>query len=211
MKQILGLARAVFVALLAITPILAFAQGEAPDELVKRVTGEVLRILAEAPPGSPVDDATRERIRNAIVPQFDFTRMTALAVGAPWREASKSQRAELEAQFRELLKQTYAATITRNRIKEIEYKPLRRGNRDSRVVVSTVSKFFDAPSVTIDYRLEQTPSGWKVYDVIADGVSLVITYRNVFGQEVNQNGIDGLIRMLADKNAQLRGNGDSAG
>jgi phospholipid transport system substrate-binding protein len=176
-----------------------------PDELVKSVATTVLeRIRADRDlqAGDPVK--VHDLIETLILPQFDFSRMTALAVGASWRRATPEQQKALTDQFRTLLVRTYASGVSAYRDQTIEFKPLRAKAGDTEVVVrSEVRRSGGGQPVTIDYGMGRTADGWKVYDVVIGGVSLVTTYRDTFVQEVRQGGIDGLVRMLSDKNRQL--------
>lgn len=180
----------------------AHAQGEAPDVLVSRVSNEVLQILQESSttPGSAEVIA---RVKEKILPHFDFPRMTALATGIGWRSASPAQQAQLVEQFRTLLVRTYSSALSKYRDQTLEFLPSRESADKKKVIVRSLLKQPGAQSIAVDYRMAGGSGDWKVYDVVVDGVSLVTTYRDAFAAEVRSNGIEGLIRMLGDKNATL--------
>ncbi len=175
-----------------------------PDVLVKSVSSEVIDLIRNDKDLQAGDSRkVHDLIETRILPQFDFSRMTALAVGSSWRRASADQQKELVEQFRTLLVRTYASGITAYRDQIIEFKPLRAKPGDTDVIVRSEVRRSGSQPVTIDYGMGKTPDGWKVHDVIIGGVSLVTTYRDTFVQEVRQSGIDGLIKLLADKNHQM--------
>jgi phospholipid transport system substrate-binding protein len=182
----------------------ALAQDVAPDVLVKGVTQEVLGIIKqdkEIQAGN--QKKTVALVEEKVLPHFNFTRMTALAMGPNWRKASPEQQKALVEQFQTLLVRTYSAALSSYRNQVIDFKPLRAAAADADVLVRSEVKQPGAEAVSIDYSMEKTPGGWKVYDVVVGGVSLVTTYRDTFANEVRANGIDGLIKSLADKNRRL--------
>lgn len=180
---------------------LALAQ-EAPDALVKRVSQEVLAIAKSDPKVQAGDQARiHQVIDGKLAPHFDFARMTALAMGRNWRSATPAQQKELTEQFKQLLVRTYSGALSRYRDERIEYKPLVAAPSDTDVTVKTlVVKSGGGSPVTIDYSLARTPEGWKAYDVIVGGVSLVTNYRDEFNEQIKSGGIDGLIATLKSKN-----------
>jgi phospholipid transport system substrate-binding protein len=183
----------------------AVAQAQtAPDKLVKDVANEVLRSLREDPDlrtGS--QSKMSELIEKRVAPHFDFERMTRLAVGRNWREASDDQKKALIEQFRQLLVRSYSTAYSAYRNIAVDVKPARLKEGDDDVQVRSEIKLpGGAPPVNVDYAMYKNDAEWKVYDVIVDGVSLVTTYRSSFADEIRQNGIDGLIKSLRDKNAQ---------
>ncbi|MFO7188074.1 MAG: ABC transporter substrate-binding protein [Pseudomonadota bacterium] len=200
--------RFVFQFLLAIGLLPAVqAQTVAPDELVKSVTDEVIEIIKKDPDiqaGNPRKAA--QLIQEKVLPHFNFTRMTALAMGPNWRKATPEQRQMLVEEFKTLLVRTYSTALTNYRNQTIEYKPLRMKPEDTEVTVNALVRQPGAESVTIDYRMAKAEDGWKVYDVVVGGVSLVTTYRETFNTEVRNAGIEGLIKSLSEKNRQLAGN-----
>ena len=193
-----------FFALLALLIPLAQAQEPAADLLVKSITEEVVAILKQdkdIQAGDPKKVA--ELIETKIVPHFNFTRMTRIAVARNWRAASPEQQKELTGEFKTLLVRTYSTALSNFRDQQIDYKPLRAKPEDTEVTVkSDVKQSGSSQPVSIDYEMEKTSNGWKVYDVKVGGVSLVTTYRDTFASEVRERGVDGLIKSLAAKNRQ---------
>ena len=179
---------------------LALAQ-EAPDALVKRVAEETLasiRADKELQAGNPAK--VKQLIESKLLPHFDTTRMTALAMGKNWRAATPEQQKQLTEEFQTLLIRTYSNALTNYRDNTMNYKPLRMNPGDTEVVVRTeVTRPGQAP-VQIDYSMEKTPEGWKAYDVVVAGVSLVTNYRDEFNDAIKTSGIDGLIKSLSEKN-----------
>ena len=184
-------------------PVLA--QGTAaPDALAKSVTDEVLAVLrADKDIHSGNQKKVVDLIEAKVLPHFNFVRMTQLAVGRNWRQASPEQQKALIEQFRVLLVRTYAAAFTAYRNQTIEVKPVRMQPGDQEVVVKSQINQPSGPPVTVDYSMERMDKGWKVYDVAIEGVSLVQNYRGTFSTEVQKGGIDGLIKTLTEKNRQL--------
>ena len=178
----------------------AFAQ-EAPDALVKRVAEDVLAAI-KADPQIQAGNAARIRevIEVKLVPNFDFTRITALAMGRNWRTATPEQQKRLIEEFRSLLVRTYSGAVSQYRNEKIDYKPLRMNATDTDVVVRTAVIRASGPPVPMDYSMEKTADGWKCYDVVVGGVSLVTNYRDEFNEQIKNGGIDGLIKTLADRN-----------
>jgi phospholipid transport system substrate-binding protein len=174
---------------------------EAPDALVKRVSQEVIATIKSDPQVQAGNQARiREVMEVKLVPNFDFPRMTALAMGRNWRAASPEQQKQLIDEFRTLLVRTYSGALTNYRDETVEYKPLRAAAGETDVIVRTaVLKPGGAP-IQIDYGMAKTDSGWKAYDVIVGGVSLVTNYREEFNEQIKTAGIDGLIKTLAEKN-----------
>ena len=174
---------------------------EAPDALVKRVSQEVLAIIKSDPKVQAGDQARiREVVETKLLPNFDFERLTALAMGRNWRQATPEQQKQLVEQFRTLLVRTYSGALTQYRDQTMDYKPLRADANATDVTVRTeVVRQGQAP-VPIDYSMTKTASGWKVYDVIVGGVSLVTNYRDEFNEQIKSGGIDGLIKTLQAKN-----------
>ena len=185
------------VALIA-TPALA---QEAPDALVKRVSQEVIQIIKSDPLVQAGNEARiREVMESKLGPHFDFTRMTSLAMGRNWRSATPEQQKRLTDEFKTLLVRTYSGALNQYRNETIETKPLRVASGETEVTVRTVVIKPTGSPVQIDYTMAQTPTGWKAYDVIVGGVSLVTNYRDEFAAQIKTGGIDGLIKTLTDKN-----------
>jgi len=181
-------------------PLAAFAQ-DAPDALVRRTTDEVLAIIKadkDLQAGNPRKVA--ELAEQKVLPHFDFTRMTRLAVGRNWAQASDAQKEALTKEFRSLLVRTYSTSLTQFRDQKIEVKPLKMAAQDQEVTVRTAVIQQGGPPIPIDYSMEKQGSEWKVYDVVIDGASLVTTYRGSFNDQIQKGGIDGLIKTLQDRN-----------
>jgi phospholipid transport system substrate-binding protein len=193
--------RRLVVVMLALVAVPALAQ-EAPDALVKRVAQEALSILKTDTRVQAGDQAhIRDLIEAKIAPYFDMDRMTALAAGRAYRQATPEQKKRLADEFKSLLIRTYSNALNQYRDQTLEYEPLRADPNASEVTVRTQVLRPGQTPVSIDYSMEKTPSGWKAYDVIVGGVSLVTNYRDEFTQQVREGGIDGLIKALAAKNA----------
>jgi phospholipid transport system substrate-binding protein len=182
----------------------ALAQDTAPDALVKGVTQEVIGVIKQ---DKDIQAGNQRKtialVEEKVLPHFNFARMTALAMGPNWRKATPEQQKALIEQFRTLLVRTYSTALSSYRNQVIDFKPMRAQAADADVIVRSEVKQPGGEPVSIDYSMEKTPGGWKVYDVVVGGVSLVTTYRDTFTNEVRNNGIDGLIKALADKNRQL--------
>lgn len=182
----------------------ASAQQEAPDALVKRVSTEILDL---AKTDKQIQAGNQQRIMEVVqakvIPHVNFQRMTAMAAGRFWREATPEQQAALTSEFRSLLIYTYSGAISQVRNQVLEFKPMRAGAGDDEVEVrSNVIQPRGEP-IQLNYRLEKTPAGWKIYDVNILGAWLVETYKGTFAAEINKGGIDGLIRALAERNKRL--------
>lgn len=185
-------------------PLAALANTLPPDELVKSVATEVMAIIKADKDIQKGDQKKIYALVDAkVLPHFDFTRMTRLAVGRYWRDATPEQQERLVKEFRDLLVRTYAMSLANYKNQTIEYKPLRLGPNDTDVTVKTVVLEPGRQPIPIDYQMVKTPDGWKVYDITVEGVSLVVNYRSSFAQEIQQGGMERLIRTLAEKNAQV--------
>jgi phospholipid transport system substrate-binding protein len=190
--------------LVALFVTVAQAQELAPDVLVKAITQDVVAILKQdkdIQAGDPKKVSLL--VETKIVPHFNFTRMTRIAMARNWRLASPEQQKELTEEFRTLLVRTYSTALSSYRDQQVDFKPLRAKPNDTEATVKTEVKQPNSPqAVTIDYEMEKTPGGWKVYDVKVGGVSLVTNYRETFAAEVKERGVEGLIKSLAAKNRQ---------
>jgi len=172
-----------------------------PDVLMGALTTEVLAVIRrDAAADRPTDFALL--VETKILPVFDFERMTRIALARNWGLASAEQQAALVTQFRTLLVRTYSSALSSYRDEAIEYKPLRLAAGETDVLVKSVVRRRGTEPLTIDYDMESTPAGWKVYDVKIAGVSMVLTYRETFAAAVRAGGIDGLIKSLSDRNRQ---------
>lgn len=179
----------------------ALGQATAPDVLVKGITEDVIQIIRkdkEIRAGNSKRIA--EVVETKILPHFDFARMTQIAMAVNWRRATPEQQKVLTEEFKTLLVRTYSNALTTYRDQVINFKPLRARPDDTEVTVRSEIKQKGAQSVALDYDMEKTPSGWKVFDVKVGGVSLITTYREDFSGQVRESGIDGLIKVLAAKN-----------
>ncbi len=178
---------------------------EGPDALARKVTDEVIAILrADKDIQSGNTKKVLDLVEAKVLPHFDFSRMTRLAVGPAWRQASSAQQQSLTNEFRTLLVHTYTSAFTQYRDQVIEYRPLKMQPGDAEVLVrSLVKQSGGADPIDVNYSMQKTDQGWKVYDVAIAGVSLVQNYRSSFNTEIQKNGIDGLIATLASKNKTL--------
>jgi len=199
-----GLAAA---ALVGLSPAV-HAADEAPDALIKRLSDEMLSIIRS---DAAVRKGDIQRIMQVvdgkIMPNVNFQRMTALAVGPAWRQASPEQKKRLQDEFKSLLVRTYSGALSQVNDETISVKPLRAAPADTEVVVRTEIRGHGEP-IQLDYRLEKTPgegAGWKIFNLNVLGVWLVETYRSQFAQEINAKGLDGLITTLADRNKAAGG------
>ena len=179
----------------------ALAQ-ESPDALVKRVSQDVLDTARSDPKVQAGDQARIHDVVEAkLAPHFDFNHMTALAMGRNWRAATPEQQQQLTTEFKTLLVRTYSGALSKYRDEKIEYKPFTASPSATDVTVKTlVVKSGGGAPVPIDYSLEKTAAGWKAYDIIVGGVSLVTNYRDEFNAQVKSGGVDGLIKTLKAKN-----------
>ena len=182
----------------------ALAQDVAPDVLVKNVTLEVVDLIAK---DKEIKAGSRakliEVIEAKVLPHFNFSAMTALAMGQNWNKASAEQKKQLTEEFKTLLVRTYASALAAYSEQKFDFRPLRAKAADTDVTVNVRVLQPGTQPVTLDYSMEKTGSGWKVYDVMVGGVSLVANYRTEFANTVRNSGIDGLIKDLQKKNATL--------
>ena len=188
-------------AMLAATPLVRAAADEAPDALIKRISVDVLdNIKADKSVQSGDMSRVISLVDTKIMPNVDFTRMTASAVGRNWRQATPEQQKRLQEEFKTLLIRTYSGALAQVKDQSISVKPMRgMAAADSEVVVRT-EIIGNGDPVQLDYRMEKLPSGWKIYDLNVLGVWLVETYRTQFAQEINAKGVDGLIASLVQRN-----------
>jgi len=195
MHRILGLALFLF------STLTFAAEPIAPDEMIKTTANEVLEIIKKDKDIQAGDkQKIKDLIESKILPQFDFTRMTRLAVGRFWNQATPAQQQELTNEFRSLLIRTYSASLNSYKDQKIDYKPLKITPADTDVVVKTAIQQSNGRAIPIDYTVIKTPASWKIYDISVDGVSLVVNYRSSFANEIQQGGIPKLISTLQAKN-----------
>lgn len=179
----------------------AVAQVQSPDVLIRAVSDEVLALIrADKELAAGNQKRILEVVEAKVLPHFSFASMTRLAMGRNWREANAEQRQRLTNEFRTLLVRTYTTALTQYRNQTVEFKPVRMAAGDSDVVVQTVIKKPEGAPVAIDYGMEKTDNGWKVYNVKIEGISLIENYRNTFNSEIQKHGVEGLIKSLVDKN-----------
>jgi len=179
----------------------AHAAEMAPDALVKETAQDVLAIIKK---DKDIQAGSQKKLHDLVeakvLPHFDFKLMTQYAVGKFWRQATPAQQETLSNEFRTLLVRTYSTSLSAYKNQTIEYKPFKMQPGDTDVTVKTQVVQPGGQPVPIDYSLQKEASGWKVYDVVVDNVSLVTNYRGSFGTEIRQSGIDGLIKTLVEKN-----------
>ncbi len=194
-----------FVLALAFAAPGLFAQEIAPDTLLKAVTTEVTDSIRRDRQLQAVSTAKiTDLVEGKILPLFDFARMTQVALARNWRQASPEQRELLVAEFKTLLVRTYASALSAYEDQVIEFKPLRLATGEVDATVRTDMKQPGKERLTMDYEMERTPAGWKVYNIKVAGVCLVSTYRDTFAEIIRARGVDGLIKSLADKNRQSK-------
>lgn len=170
----------------------------APDALVKSTVDDVLGVIKQ----TKDKRALRELAEQKVLPHFDFKRMTQLAVGRAWRDASPDQQKALEASFRTLLVNTYTSALstTATGSEKVEVKPARVPAGQNEAIVRTTVTDANRQVIPVDYKLEKESEGWKVTDVVVDNLSLVTNYRSTFASEIARSGIPGLIKVLEEKN-----------
>ncbi len=174
-----------------------------PDGLIKAVVSDVMASV-KSDPEIQKGNIPRivELVDKKIVPYTDMRRTTEMAMGPNWKKATPEQQAQLVSEFKNLLIRTYSGALSQLRDQTIQFKPLRAAPDDKEVVVKTVVIGRGDP-IPLDYRLEKTANGWKVYDMNIMGVWLVEAYRNQFANQISQNGVEGLVKFLQDRNKQL--------
>lgn len=180
----------------------ALAQDVAPDVLIKTVTNEVLEIVRnDKDIQSGNTRKATDLVESKVLPNFNFTRMTQLAMARDWRQASSAQKKMLTDEFHTLLVRTYAKALTEYKNQSVEYKPfaLKAGETDVRVRTE-IKQAGAGKNIELDYWLEKSGTAWRVYDIEVGGISIVTNYRESFASEVRNNGIDGLIKLLQTKN-----------
>ncbi|MGQ0546027.1 MAG: MlaC/ttg2D family ABC transporter substrate-binding protein [Betaproteobacteria bacterium] len=188
-------------------PLAAHGQ-ETPDALVKTVTLEVVELIVK---DKDIKAGNRAKlislIDQKVLPHFNFQAMTALAMGQSWRKATPEQKKRLVEEFKTLLVRTYASALAAYSDQKFDFRPLRAKPGDTDVVVQVRVLQPGAQPVPIDYSMEKTPGGWKVYDVMVGGVSLVANYRTEFNNVVRDSGVEGLIKTLDSRNRTLEAAG----
>lgn len=177
------------------------AEVIAPDALIKNTVAEVTAIIKQDKDIQSGDQKKINVLVDAkVLPHFDFQRMTQLAVGKYWRTASPEQKQSLVTEFRNMLVRTYTKVFTVYRDQTIEVKPFRMAAGDTEVTVKTVISKPGSQLTLVDYEMKKAADGWKVFDISIEGVSMVMSYRGTFASQIQESGIDGLIKTLSDKN-----------
>lgn len=182
---------------------LTTAQAEmvAPDALIKNTVQDVVTIIKQ---DKEIQSGNQKKITALVdakvVPHFDFARMTQLAIGKNWRSATPEQKEALVTGFRNMLVRTYTKVFTVYRDQAIDVKPLKVAPEETEVTVKTTISKPGTQSIPVNYEMKKAADGWKVFDISIEGVSMVMSYRGTFASQIQQNGIDGLIKTLADKN-----------
>lgn len=203
MKKFLGIILIIFSSLL-VFPVWSM---DAPDRLVDKTVHEVIEIIQK---DEELKSGNKEKmldlIETKILPHFDFTRMTQLAMGQHWLATVPEQRNKLVDEFRTLLVRTYSNALTTYHDETIEVTPIKHLSNNTETIVRTlVIRGNGKQPVPIDYSMEKKPDGWKVYDVTVAGVSLVTNYRGSFNSQIRKSGVEGLLKTLVDKNKSLEG------
>lgn len=196
-KQLLAIATVAFAAN-------ASAATEAPDALVKRISTDVIET---AKADKEIQAGNQQRVmalvESKILPHVDFQRMTALAAGRFWRQATPEQQKQLANEFKTLLIFTYSGALSQIKNETVEFKPLRADPADQEVEVRSQVNVTRGEPIQLNYRLSKTPTSWKIFDINVLGAWLVETYKGTFAAEINKSGIDGLIKALAERNKKL--------
>ncbi len=188
--------------LISLNAATAFAETEvAPDALVKKTADDVLNAIKN---DSEIQAGNQQKIylvaEEKILPNFDFDRVCKMVLGKNWRTATPEQQATFQKEFRNLLLRTYSVALSKYKNQVIEYKPMRAEPDAKNVSVKTQILQNGGSPIAVDYSLVKNASGWKVYDIVIENISLVTNYRSQFSSEINQNGLDSLNAKLAEKN-----------
>lgn len=177
-----------------------------PEALIRNTVDEVLAIVRQ---DKDIKAGNKKKVNELVdakvLPHFNFTHMTRLAVGKNWRNATPEQKKNLEIEFRNLLVRTYTTAFTTYQDQEVEVKPLKMANDATEVTMKTFILNKGKQPLPVNYDMEKTANGWKVYDLSIEGVSLVTNYRGTFAEEIQKSGIDGLIKTLVEKNQSQTG------
>jgi len=201
MHLVAAAATVAFSTVLVAAPV---AAAEAPDALVKRISNEVIdSVKADKDIQSGNRAKIMELVNAKILPYVDAEKMTQQAAGRHWRAATPEQKQKLTKEFRDLLVYTYAGALSTIKNETVEFKPMRGSPTDTDVEVRSQVNVTRGEPITLNYRLSNEKGSWKIYDVNVLGAWLVQTYTSTFNSEIGKSGIDGLIKRLADRNAQL--------
>ncbi|HEX5364819.1 MAG TPA: ABC transporter substrate-binding protein [Gallionella sp.] len=195
--------KSLFAAVIGLLCVVGVARAEvvAPDALIAVTVQDVLSIVKQ---DKDIQAGNQKKILALVdakvLPHFDFTRMTQLAAGKHWRTATAEQKKALVAEFRNMLVRTYAKAFSEYRNQTIDVLPFKMAADATDVTVKTEIKKPGGQPIAVDYEMRKSADGWKAFDIVIGGVSMVMSYRGTFDSEVQQNGIDGLIKTLSDKN-----------
>ena len=200
--------RSLLLALTASTLFVSATQAQTaastPDAMVRDLSNEVLNaIKADKALKSGDTNRVQKLVDEKVLPYTDFQKMTQLSVGPGWRNATPEQRAALTREFRTLLVRTYSGALSQVSDHKVELRPFRAQPTDTDVIVRTQVVASRGDPIQLDYRLEKTDGGWKIYDINILGVWLVENYKSQFSSQVNAGGVDGLIKTLTERNSQL--------
>ncbi len=183
--------------------LVAHADVLAPDALIRQTADEVLNAVKHDKDLRAGDKKkVLDLVEAKVLPHFDFEKMTRMAVGRPWRTSTAEQQQALVTEFRTLLVRTYTAAFSRYEDQKVEVKPASIDESGIKATVSTLITKPGSQPIAVDYKMEKKQDGWKVYDLAVDGATLIGNYRNQFEEKVQQSGVDGLIKFLADKNRE---------
>ncbi|HKX56149.1 MAG TPA: ABC transporter substrate-binding protein [Xanthomonadales bacterium] len=178
--------------------------NEAPDALVKRISSEVLETAkSDKDIQAGNQKKVMDLVETKILPYVDFQRMTSLAAGRYWREATPEQQKQLAAEFRTLLIFTYSGALSQVKDQTVDFKPMRSSPGDTEVEVRSQVNQARGEPIQLNYRVAKTDAGWKIYDINVLGAWLVEAYKGTFASEISKGGIDGLIKTLSEKNKKL--------
>jgi phospholipid transport system substrate-binding protein len=177
------------------------AEVIAPDVLIKNTVQEVITIIKQDKDIQSGDQKKIIALVDAkVLPHFDFVRMTQLATGRYWRTATPEQKQALVTEFRNMLVRTYTKVFTVYRDQTVDVKPFKMASDDNEVTIKTIISKPGSQPVPVDYEMKKTADSWKVFDISIEGVSMVMSYRGTFASQIQENGIDGLIKTLSNKN-----------
>jgi len=192
------------IALSALVFSAALADEPAPDVLIRGIADDVIAAIKRDVKLTDSPARVASLVEAKVLPHFDFARTTRIAMGANWRRATPEQQERLTLEFRTLLVRTYSTALVNFRDQVIDVKPLRAKPEDVQVTVRSEVRQQGAQPMSIDYDMEKTPDGWKIFDIRIAGASLAATYRDTFAEVVRNHGVDGLIEQLSSKNRQGR-------
>ena len=177
------------------------ASTSEPETLIRNTVEEVQAIVKQE---KDIQSGNQKRVvelvNSKILPHFNFTHMTRLAIGRSWRTATPEQKKTLEIEFRNLLVRTYTAAFTAYRDQAVNVKPTKMAVDATDTTIKTLIEHKGKPPISVNYDMEKTTDGWKIYDLSIEGVSMVTNYRSTFAEQIQKDGIDGLIKALVEKN-----------